>query len=333
MFVETRAAFRLARVGLHLLWGAATVRVVYPWIDARFRRALKRRWSRQLLEALGIRLKVGARGTAWPGHFSDVGTALPERGLVVCNHISWLDIYVINALTPAAFVSKDDVKHWPLIGWLCAHTETIFLARGSRAAAQRTRETMIGHLQAGVHVAVFPEGTTTGGDRVLPFHAALLQSAIDAETPIIPLALRYTDRHGNPSRAPAYDGDITLWQCLRAIARAGGLTADLRVLEAIDTASCNRRELSLHCRETIAWHLGQRNFLPQTDADVEAQKALLSAEFSSNAGRAVPDSAHRRSPPIRHRQASLRAGSRPAPLSRRRPRAVARRPPAARGSQ
>jgi 1-acyl-sn-glycerol-3-phosphate acyltransferase len=265
--VEVRAAFRLARVGLHLLWGAATVSVVYPWIDARFRRALKRRWSRQLLEALGIRLKPGAGGTA-----------LPARGLVVCNHISWLDIYVINALTPAAFVSKDDVKSWPLIGWLCAHTETIFLERGSRAAAQRTRETMIGHLQAGVHVAVFPEGTTTRGDRVLPFHAALFQSAIDAEAPVIPLALRYADRHGNPSRAPAYDGDITLWQCLRTIARTGGLTADLRVLETIDTASSNRRELSLHCREAIAWHLGQRNFLPQADipgeedvADIETQ--------------------------------------------------------------
>ncbi len=257
----------MARVGLHLLWGAATVFVAYPWIDARFRRALKRRWSRQLLEALGIRLKVGSGGTA-----------LPARGLVVCNHISWLDIYVINALTPAAFVSKDDVKHWPLIGWLCAHTETIFLERGSRAAAQRTRETMIGHLRSDVHVAVFPEGTTTGGDRVLPFHAALFQSAIDAASPVIPLALRYADRHGNPSRAPAYDGDITLWQCLRAIVRAGGLTADLRVLEAIDPLSAGRRELSAHCRDAIAWHLGQRSFLPHAetagddeDADIEIQ--------------------------------------------------------------
>ncbi|MBD3805161.1 MAG: 1-acyl-sn-glycerol-3-phosphate acyltransferase, partial [Thioclava sp.] len=242
----------------------ATVSVVYPWIDIRFRRALKRRWSRQLLEMLGIRLKLGAGRTA-----------LPARGLVVCNHISWLDIYVINALTPAAFVSKDDVKSWPLIGWLCAHTETIFLDRGSRAAAQRTRETMIRYLRSDVHVAVFPEGTTTGGDRVLPFHAALLQSAIDAEVPVIPLALRYADRHGNPSRAPAYDGDITLWQCLRTIARTGGLTADLRVLETIDTASCHRRELSLHCREAIVWHLGQRNFLSQTDVSAEEDVANI----------------------------------------------------------
>lgn len=269
MFIEVRAAFRLARVGLHLLWGAATVSVAYPWIDARFRRALKRRWSRQLLETLGIRLKVSAGATAVPS------------GLVVSNHISWLDIYVINALTPAAFVSKDEVKQWPLIGWLCAHTETIFLERGSRAAAQRTRETIVDYLQSGVHVAVFPEGTTTGGDRVLTFHSALFQSAIDAETPIIPLALRYIDRQGNPSRAPAYDGDITMWQCLRAIVCADGLQADLRVLEAIQTQEIGRREISVHCRETIAWHLRQRNYAPQVeteevseDSDIEMQSAI-----------------------------------------------------------
>lgn len=246
--MEVRAAFRLARVGLHLLWGAATVAVVYPWIAARFRRALKRRWSRQLLETLGIRLKLGAGRTA-----------LPARGLVVCNHISWLDIYVINALTPAAFVSKDDVKHWPLIGWLCAHTETIFLERGSRAAAQRTRATMIGHLQSAVHVAVFPEGTTTGGDRVLPFHAALFQGAIDAGVAVVPLALRYTDHAGNPSRAPAYDGDITLWQSLRAIARADDIQADLRVMTGVATEGISRRDLAQRCHEVISWHLGCRH--------------------------------------------------------------------------
>ena len=233
---------------MHLLWGAATVAVVYPWIDARYRRALKRRWSRQLLETLGIRLKVGAGGTA-------PNASLPP-GLVVSNHISWLDIYVINALVPAAFVAKDDVQGWPLIGWLCEHTETIFIERGSRTAAQRTRETLTGCLRAGAHVAVFPEGTSTSGERVLPFHAALFQSAIDAGVPVVPLALRYADRQGNASRAPAYDGDITLWQSLRAIARADGLVADLRVLEPLESEATERRQLSARCHYAIACHFG-----------------------------------------------------------------------------
>ena len=176
--------------------------------------------------------------------------------MLVSNHISWLDIFVINALTPAAFVSKDDVKGWPLIGWLCARTETIFLERGSRAAAQRTREAMLAELGSGAHVAVFPEGTTTAGDRVLPFHAALFQGAIDAAVPVVPLALRYVDAAGRSSRAPAYDGEVTLGQCLLAIARAGGLTAELRILAPLDGASADRRHLASRCHHAIAWHLG-----------------------------------------------------------------------------
>lgn len=242
--MAARAVFRLARVGLHLLWGTATVATVYPWAPLPVRRALKRRWSRQLVVMLGM--KVGSGGTAVPA------------GLLVCNHISWLDIFVINALAPAAFVSKDDVKHWPLIGWLCARTETIFLERGSRAAAQRTRETMIAALRDGAHVAVFPEGTTTDGSKLLPFHAALLQSAIDAGTPVVPLALRYVDAAGRPSRAPAYDGDVTLWQCLRAIARAEGLTARIEALAPLGTNSCDRRHLAAHCHRAITTQLEAR---------------------------------------------------------------------------
>jgi len=231
------------------------VALVYPWVSLGLRRALKRRWSGQLLAALGVRLqKVGAGGTGQPGA---VPAGKPgSGGLIVANHISWLDIYVINALEPAAFVSKDDVRGWPLIGWLSARTETIFLERGSRAAVQRTRETITGQLAAGTRVAVFPEGTTTGGDRVLPFHAALFQSAIDAQVPVVPVALRYLDAAGQPCRAPAYDGDITLWQSMRSIARAGGLSAQVRMLAPLDSTATDRRHLSARTHHAIAWHLG-----------------------------------------------------------------------------
>jgi 1-acyl-sn-glycerol-3-phosphate acyltransferase len=237
------------------LWGALTVALVFPWVGVTLRRALRRRWSRQLLDAFGVTLqKVGAAssGRFRPDGLPAGGTA----GLIVCNHISWLDIFVINAVVPAAFVSKDDVRHWPLIGWLSAHTETIFLERGSRAAAQRTRETMVARLADGAHVSVFPEGTTTGGDRVLPFHGALFQSAIDVRVSVQPLALHYLGANGQPSRAPAYDGDVTLWQSMRAIARASGLSANLRVLAPLDSTQADRRHLAARCHHAIAWHLG-----------------------------------------------------------------------------
>jgi 1-acyl-sn-glycerol-3-phosphate acyltransferase len=200
-----------------------------------------------------MRLAVTGDGKVGAGETARI--PLPA-GLVVSNHVSWLDIYVINALAPAAFVAKDDVRDWPLIGWLCTHTETIFLARGSRAAAQQTRETIVGELCAGTHVAVFPEGTTTGGERVLPFHGALFQSAIDAGVPVLPLALRYVAADGRPSRAPAYDGDITLLQSMRAIARSGELTAQLRVLAPLASEAADRRHLAARSQRAIAFHLG-----------------------------------------------------------------------------
>jgi len=240
MLTELRAAARLAQLALHLLGGLITVAWIHPWISPARRLRLKRRWSRRLLRALGIDLRI---------------SGATAEGLLVANHVSFLDIFVINAVAPAAFVSKDDVRGWPLIGWLAARTDTIFLERGSRAAAQRARAELLRRLQAGQRVAVFPEGTTTIGDRVLPFHGALFQAAIDAGTPVTPLALRYRGRDGRRSEAPAYVDAITLWQCLRTIATADGLVAQIDVLPPMPPLVADRRHLSTHAHRAITHHI------------------------------------------------------------------------------
>ena len=246
-----RAVFRLSRVALHLLWGAATVACVFPFLPRTTRLALKACWSRQLFDALGIRLRVAGEP--------------PLGGLVVANHISWLDIYAINALAPTAFVAKDEVRNLPLIGWLCVKTETIFLMRGSRAGAGRAKEDMIGALGRRWRVGVFPEGTTGFGDCVRPFHGALFQAAIDAEVHIAPTVLRYTGDDGRISLAPAYVGDTSLWQCLRAIAAADGLTAHVAFLPAFPAAGLDRRHLAAHAHHLIASRLAR----PGDDTAVE----------------------------------------------------------------
>ena len=110
---------RYARLALHLFWGALTVACAYPFLSDAPKRWLKQRWSRQLLEILGVRFQANFQGL-WRG------------GLFVANHISWLDIFVLNAARPMAFVAKSEVRGWPLFGWLAAHTETIFLQRERR---------------------------------------------------------------------------------------------------------------------------------------------------------------------------------------------------------
>lgn len=248
MFHRLRAYLRLARAALHLLQGAATVALLFPFVPESRRRLMKRRWSRQLVGCLGVSLRHGPQGAA--------------SGMLVANHVSFLDIFVLNAVTPAAFVAKEDVRAWPLIGWLCRRTETVFIERGSRRAAQRTREHVVEKLRANALVAVFPEGTTTWGDEVLPFHAALLQSAIDAGTPLTPAVIRYTDGRGEPTRAPGYVGDIGLTECLMAIVRSDGLTAHVEFLPAMCTEGVDRRHLSAHAHRAVAHALARASGRP-----------------------------------------------------------------------
>ncbi|MDP1606610.1 MAG: lysophospholipid acyltransferase family protein [Rhodocyclaceae bacterium] len=236
MLTTLRAGVRLTRLALHLLTGLTTAAAVYQWISPTRRLMLKQRWSRQLLGCLGVKLQV--RGTA-------------AEGLLVANHISFLDIYVINAVAPAAFVAKDEVRRWPLIGWLATQTDTIFLERGNRKAAQHARTRIVEQLHTGQRVAVFPEGTTTRGDRVLPFHGALFQAAIDTGAPVTPLALCYLDRDGRRSEAPAYADAITLWQALRAIVSANGLVARIEVLPPLPSHSSDRHHLAAHAHRAI----------------------------------------------------------------------------------
>lgn len=241
---EIRAAFRLVRCALHLLSGLAMVAVIFPTLRSRGRLVLKARWSSQLLNMLGVRLQVG-------------GTPV-QSGLLVANHISWLDIFAINALAPTAFVAKDDVRRWPLIGRLSVLADTLFIERGSRSAAQRTREHLVERLRQGCLVGVFPEGTTGFGDKVLPFHGALFQAAIDAQVPVRPVVLHYADAADNPARAPAYVGETSFWECFRAIATTSGLKARVTFLSNIEVAANDRRHLAHHAHQVIARALAEQ---------------------------------------------------------------------------
>lgn len=232
----------MARVGLHLLYGAVAVAAVHPFATHAGRRWLKQRWSRQLLQILNVRLECS-------------GAAPAPGSLLVANHISWLDIFVINAACPSAFVSKDEVRDWPLIGWLAQHTDTLFLRRGSRRHAHAMSEAVGAVLSRIGNVAVFPEGTTTDGLAVRHFHAALLQPAIDAGRPVQPMALRYLTPNGGYCDAPVYVGDTTLLQCLKAILAQPRTVAALHIMPPMDSANRTRRALADAVHGLIAAHV------------------------------------------------------------------------------
>jgi 1-acyl-sn-glycerol-3-phosphate acyltransferase len=234
---------RCLRLALHLLAGALTVATVYPLIADARRRALKQRWSRRLLAILDVHLDAQL-------------AAVPPGSLFVANHVSWLDIYAFNAARPMAFVAKAEVRRWPLIGWLAAHTDTLFLSRESRRQSAQVNAQVRRLLMAAADVAVFPEGTTTTGGQLLPFHAALLQSAVDTGRPLQPVALSYCTADGRRSEVAAYAGATTMGESLLAILRSGPLTVRLRPTPTLDSRNMNRRALAQAARGAIAFSLG-----------------------------------------------------------------------------
>ncbi len=230
---------RYTRLATHVLSGLLTTLAVLPFVAPARHLRLKQRWSVRLLDILGIRLDTDEPYVA-PG------------SLLVANHVSWLDIFVINAAYPAAFVSKAEIRQWPLFGWLAAKNDTVFLRRGSRGHAKIVNGEIAALLELGRHVALFPEGTTTDGSLVHPFHAALLQPAIEAGAPIQPLALCYRLPDGRFTRAPAYDGDVSLLDCLKAIVAEREIVARIHVLPQLATTELpDRKRLSQRARDAI----------------------------------------------------------------------------------
>jgi 1-acyl-sn-glycerol-3-phosphate acyltransferase len=205
--------WRLWRAFTHIVAGLLTILLRFPRLSPEQREIRVQVWSRELLARLGIRLEV--RGAA----------ALPGPLLLVANHISWLDITSLHAARFCRFVSKADVQRWPLIGALASGVGTLFIQRESRRDAMRVVHHMADSLRAGDVLAVFPEGTTSDGVDLLPFHANLLQAAIAAGVPVQPVALQFLDTHsGARSLAPCYVGDDTLLGSVWRTVRAPGVT-------------------------------------------------------------------------------------------------------------
>jgi len=191
-----------------VLQGLATTAVVFPLVGPTRRQALIRRWSAALLAILRAELRING---------------LPADGLagnvlIVANHISWLDIFVINAVQPSRFVAKADLAHWPLLGRLIAGVGTLFIERGRGRDAHRISVHVRAALASGDVIAIFPEGKTGDGRVLLPFHGSLLQPVIDARGRVQPMAIRYCSSDGAHTDSPGYAGDTkfltSLWRIL-----------------------------------------------------------------------------------------------------------------------
>ena len=238
--------WRLARVGWHLLIGLWTCAVVFPLTDAAGRAWRIGHWSAGLLAICRIRIDIRKRADA----------PLAARALIVANHVSWLDIFLINSMQPCRFVAKSDIRDWPLIGWLCEKSGTVVISRGRMRDVRKIYQDLVTSIHAGEHIAFFPEGTTSAQGTVLPFHANLFEAAIDAQVPVQPYAVRYVGADGTPHPAVEYIGEMTFAQSMVLILRARGVVAQLTPLPLIETTGMHRRDLAQVAREAIVTELG-----------------------------------------------------------------------------
>jgi 1-acyl-sn-glycerol-3-phosphate acyltransferase len=225
---------RLVRVILQLLIGLWTCAVVFPLTDAAGREWRIRHWSTHLLRICGVRVEIEYAA----------GTQPAPRALIVSNHVSWLDIFVINSLQPCRFVAKSDIRDWPLLGWLCAAAGAIFIARGRQRDVRRIYHGLVESIHAGERVAFFPEGTTVSQGAPAPFHANLFEAAINADAPVQPYALRYVTASGAFHPAVEFIGDMTFAQSMIAVLKAEPIFARLTVLPVIQSSGAHRRDLA-----------------------------------------------------------------------------------------
>ena len=206
--VFVRAAARCVLLILHFLLGLVMTLLNGQRLNSDILRTNPRVttwWQNRSCDILGIQITVS-------------GYRPKPPVLMVSNHVSWLDIIVLNALTPTVFLSKSEVQRWPIIGWLATRAGTIFIRRGN-GETHTVKAQIAERLQADELVTIFAEGTTTDGRQVRPFFPRLFAAAIETETPVVPVALRYhVDGDFDPI-APYTDNQTLLDNFLGLIGR------------------------------------------------------------------------------------------------------------------
>lgn len=231
------AVIAFFRVIVHLLIGLSICGLVFPFSDAAKKNRHIQNWSRKLVGLCGVSIK-----RAGLPHF--------RSSVIVANHVSWLDIFVINSFAPCRFVAKAEISSWPVLGWLCARSGTIFIARGKTREVRRTFKGLVESVKSGDSVAFFPEGTTSSQGSLLPFHSNLFEAAIDADVPVQPCAIRYLDKNGALHPAANFTDEMSFFDSLMSVLRSGAMTVELTVLSPISGAK-HRRELAAIARGAI----------------------------------------------------------------------------------
>ncbi len=240
-----RAASRVAAlIAVSLLAGGACATAlalerVSPKAGSRARRAVARGWARGLARILGMRVRIE-------------GVAPTEPCLLVANHLSYVDVITLWCATSGSFVAKSEVASWPLVGALGRIAQTLFIDRGCKRDLVRVLGAMERTLARGESVILFGEGTSTGGDRVLPFKSSLFEAALRGGRPVACASVCYATRRDAPpaERAVCWWGDMSFADHAYALMKLRGFDATVRFAsDAVEAR--DRKELARRAHATV----------------------------------------------------------------------------------
>jgi 1-acyl-sn-glycerol-3-phosphate acyltransferase len=225
--------------------GVWTVSLRFPRLSKAERLLEIQRWACQLLAILEIEVQSNKPAEA------------DFAGLVVSNHLSWLDILVLQSLMPGTFVAKTEVRRWPVVGYLAHACATIFVDRSSARSARSMVADTASAITQGYAVIVFPEGTSSDGSSLGAFHANIFESAIQARSRVQLLTLRYQDRaSGKPAAAAHYIDDMTLVSSISRVTASSSIQAQVHIGECLSVLGHTRKSLALHAHARIRADLG-----------------------------------------------------------------------------
>ncbi len=233
---------RLTAVILCVILGFLTQILIFFWIKPYLKRSIIALWSRLVLAAFGIKLVTNSFKIST---YKSADFTKNQTALYVSNHISWLDILVIQSVAPVVFVAKSEIKSWPILGWLVTMADTCFINRSRRSALLKVHSTLTTYLQAGQSICIFPEGTTSNGQQILPFHASLFQAAIDAGVVVQPIYLNYSHS------AAAYIDNISLLASVCSVLLAPKLQVTLVKSAILPTALQTRQHLATEAHQQV----------------------------------------------------------------------------------
>lgn len=241
--------FLWVTIWIHVLYGVATLILVFPMASTKTKHHHIQKWSRRLLKIFGMQLSVSNE------HI------LPQNAyLLASNHVSWMDIHAINAFRPIRFVAKSEVEKWPVFGWMAKQLGTVFIKRDSSRHAHYVVGEMSEALKSD-SICIFPEGTSTNGESVRPFKPNLFEAAVIATVPVYTLAIRYVSRDtGLWSDVPAFIGDMGLLESMSNMLKNRHLIAHLSFFPPAGSAPeqpSDRKWLALHSYEQISQYLAQ----------------------------------------------------------------------------